>query len=566
MIGALAAAGLLVLVLTPTVAVVVLWRYRRAVQRSMMRPADTPAPVVVAPPPEALPRPPVGSPLLPELRWEVYGHDTGRPEPGSEAGRLLSRIRTALGQAAIVHLAAGVVYALVAATVMLTAGGLEARPVRFAAVAVALAWPLLPTLVIVRGLTRRGQWAAATAYTLLLVTVGLTAGGGAGEMLLFIGIIVGPGALLMIALTHRRVRAVAPLVAPGILLGSLALVATPWLAWPLVAVGAPVAGSLVAVGTLSLIAGLAAIFGYLRWVARRYERKRSSDRSLLLSAWWLLAASALGLLLAPDGLQWLMLALVPFGLHQAVVHVGTRVATRRADADENVRLLLLRAFGGRGRSEELLGRVSRVWRCVGNVQMIAGADLAAANLEPHEFLLFVRGALARRFVTGQRDLTQRFLERDLQRDPDGRYRVEEFFCHDDTWRLTVQQLIGDSDVILMDLRGFTEANRGVRYELATLVELVWLERVVLVVDAGTDMAMVESTIWDAWQHMSSTARNRLFGRTTLRMLRVDGALHFADDVLLRALCSAARPEAAGHRCAPGDGERPLPVTTDGSAD
>lgn len=79
-------------------------------------------------------------------------------------------------------------------------------------------------------------------------------------------------------------------------------------------------------------------------------------------------------------------------------------------------------------------------------------DLVTSTVEPHEFLDFLRGRIGRQFVSSALDLEQRISAMDRLPDPDARYRISEFFCHNDTWQMTVDRLATASDVVLMDLR------------------------------------------------------------------------------------------------------------------
>ena len=119
------------------------------------------------------------------------------------------------------------------------------------------------------------------------------------------------------------------------------------------------------------------------------------------------------------------------------------------------RLLLLRMFGDRDRSSRLLRDLTVHWRWVGSVDLITGTDLATELLEPHEFLDYLRGRLRRHFVRGPDDLTRRLDELDLRPDLDGRYRVNELLCHEDTWRPALEALVHEVDAVLIDLRGLT---------------------------------------------------------------------------------------------------------------
>ena len=117
----------------------------------------------------------------------------------------------------------------------------------------------------------------------------------------------------------------------------------------------------------------------------------------------------------------------------------------------------------------------------------------------HEFLDFVGGRLSRQFVRDEADLARRFAARALGPDPDGRHRVNEFFCHDDTWRPTMLRLAQAADVVLMDLRGFTPQNQGCRYELQQLLDFVALERVLVLIDADAPRLAL-------WVHSAGVGR------------------------------------------------------------
>jgi hypothetical protein len=50
------------------------------------------------------------------------------------------------------------------------------------------------------------------------------------------------------------------------------------------------------------------------------------------------------------------------------------------------------------RSERLFDAFGAHWRYLGPIQLISGPDLATTTIEPHEFLEFLTGKLARRFI------------------------------------------------------------------------------------------------------------------------------------------------------------------------
>jgi nucleoside 2-deoxyribosyltransferase len=63
--------------------------------------------------------------------------------------------------------------------------------------------------------------------------------------------------------------------------------------------------------------------------------------------------------------------------------------------------------------------------------------------------------------------------------------------------LTLEALLARSDIVLMDLRGFSRANRGCVFELQKLVNHGKLERTLFVLDDRTDRALLNTTLAEA---------------------------------------------------------------------
>jgi hypothetical protein len=144
--------------------------------------------------------------------------------------------------------------------------------------------------------------------------------------------------------------------------------------------------------------------------------------------------------------------------------------------------------------QRLLDQIASKWRYLGPVMMIGGPDLAVNNVEPDEFLSFVSGRTRRLFVSGPEDLAERMRSLEIRTDRDARYRIDEFFCFDDTWRPTVSQLLAQSDVVVMDLRSFGPENRGSSHELELLASRGALGQTVLLVDQSTDRALLDTIL------------------------------------------------------------------------
>ena len=187
------------------------------------------------------------------------------------------------------------------------------------------------------------------------------------------------------------------------------------------------------------------------------------------------------------------------------------------------------------RSERLFDGLKKRWLRTGSIGMIAGPDLVTSTVEPHEFLDFVGGRLSRRFIESEADMRQRLDRRDLRPDPDGRYRVNEFFCRQDTWQMTMRRLAADSDVVLMDLRSFSPGNQGCLWELQQLLNGTPLERVLFVVDETTDQTFLEDQLQALWGQVPADSPNRGHQPPVVRLFVAPSSMSRAADSLVKRL-------------------------------
>lgn len=202
-------------------------------------------------------------------------------------------------------------------------------------------------------------------------------------------------------------------------------------------------------------------------------------------------------------------------------------------------LLLLRVFALGKRSEQLFAALTTYWRYGGGIRFIAGPDLLTTTVEPHEFLDFVSGKLARRFIDGRETFNLRLSEEDHIPDHDSRFRVNDFFCHDSTWQMVLSGLVNSSQVVLMDLRGFSQKNDGCVFEINELVKVAPLDRAVFVIDETTDERFLQQIVQQAWEQMPVNSPNREFPLERFRPFRFEGTQRNEFRQLLQALCHAA---------------------------
>jgi hypothetical protein len=99
-------------------------------------------------------------------------------------------------------------------------------------------------------------------------------------------------------------------------------------------------------------------------------------------------------------------------------------------------------------------------------------------------------------------------EREHTADPDGRFRINNFFCHADSWQSVLPRLVQDGDTVLMDLRNFSAASTGCLHELHYLLQEVPISRCLLVVDDTTDKSFLKHTLQDEWGRLPPGSPNR----------------------------------------------------------
>ena len=119
----------------------------------------------------------------------------------------------------------------------------------------------------------------------------------------------------------------------------------------------------------------------------------------------------------------------------------------------------------------------------------------------------------------------------------GRHRVNEFFCHADTWQMTMTQLAAQTNAVLMDLRSFSPGNQGCLYELQALLNNVSLTRVLLVIDDTTDRTFLEQTLQSLWSKIYRKSVNLRLSSPELRLFRLSHQTAGEVKALLKRLLS-----------------------------
>jgi len=250
-------------------------------------------------------------------------------------------------------------------------------------------------------------------------------------------------------------------------------------------------------GLFSIVPWLAAFFP-VRFIARRlaaaYQRKAFSEPLYLAAGLWLITLLIQALTLS-HSMGWRAYNLLLAGLLFPLFTLAMKPALQPRHQPPT--LLLLRVFRRDRGIEALFDQVVEQWRYSGNTLLIAGKDLALRNLEPDELFGFLSGRLRERFINDNAGLQQALSSLDLSSDPDGRYRVNEFFCFDGSWKMVLAALVGKADRVLMDLRGYSADRAGCSHELSVLARQAHLQKLVVLFDADTDKTGAERLLADS---------------------------------------------------------------------
>ena len=375
---------------------------------------------------------------------------------------------------------------------------------RIAAVALLHLWPMIPALGLMWRWSRKRLFAVLALWCIgcFLILLWRSLEPRPMELASALAAEIGPGmAIVALMLLGNATRAIAPwLLLPFTGLAWASIVGTDILA-VMVEKGSPLIMSLAGwLGANTVLVLFVLLPWALAWwplrrlgqaLGRAYSRKWLSDLMVVFTTIWAISILEKAVTTFGSAGLYAVAMFLPLLWIPLVMLVYRRMQTPKGRPPT---LLVLRVFQHDEQVRELFDHVIERWRLSGNTVMIAGTDLAERTLDAEDIFTFLDGKLAERFIRTPADVAPRIAAFDMAPDADGRYRVNECYCHDTTWQNALHALVEGSDVVLMDLRGFKAHNAGCRYEMDVLSKAARPVHVVMLFDAQTDRAAASDTI------------------------------------------------------------------------
>ena len=522
--------------------------YRRAVIRTMEKQSGQPD---IAQPPPLAESP--GSP--PETRLTVRILEPSQISERTPLSPYQNILLKAPNKAVLIYLFAGIGYAAVMTWGTLTSGQIPAAPARVGIIMMIYAWPVTLAAQYISGTTSRRWGRPMILYWVLYITLALLAKAiNPNAILVDIfrlwGMFNIPTTLVWWIVLNRRLGAISPLVLIISFLavtGSLVMVelfssnmfVQNFIYTILIPLNLGGQGLFFANLVIGFLVFCVLGWLVLSWIRWQYQNQKISEQIIILDALWLFFSVYEGVSLVFEGLVWALTPFLAFLVYKVILEIGFRWLSQKIRIPHPPCLLLLRVFSLGRRSEQLFDAISTHWRYLGNIHLIAGPDLATTTIEPHEFMDYVGGKLSHNFIDSAEKLETTLADCKKHPDHDSRFRVQEFFCYGDTWKVVLARLAETCDAVLMDLRGFSPQNAGCIFEINALIHHLPLDQVVFSVDETTNLEFLNTTIESAWENLASDSPNRAITNPSLSLFKYQSRQNISLERLLETLGEAA---------------------------
>jgi hypothetical protein len=228
-----------------------------------------------------------------------------------------------------------------------------------------------------------------------------------------------------------------------------------------------------------------------------------------------------------------------YGLYIVALHSILHKLRATRIGRPSKRLLLLRVFGRADQRETLLDLLDDTWRYLGRIDLIAGTDLAMRTLGSRMIEAFLLRRADQQFLETAAEVDRRLEHLHSRLEGDARYPINNVYCYATAWQRAVERLALRSDVVLMDLRGFTNRNQGCMIELTLVVQRIPLSHIVLLTDFSSDYQQLEQVAQAAWAQLPPKSPNAGLCEPVLTVLNAPRWTKENRSALFKLLLSAS---------------------------
>jgi hypothetical protein len=149
--------------------------------------------------------------------------------------------------------------------------------------------------------------------------------------------------------------------------------------------------------------------------------------------------------------------------------------------------------------------------------------------------------MKQKFMSSPEALTKRLNKLDQKPTQlDNTFIEEPVMCYDNTWKQAVDGLVNTADVILMDLRGFSEANKGCAYEVNILFDRVNVNSIVFM-GYKDAIPLIRRIIEEQWEQLAETSPNLNTKKPIANLYVIKKENHKDVDAILKLLLGATKP-------------------------
>jgi hypothetical protein len=234
---------------------------------------------------------------------------------------------------------------------------------------------------------------------------------------------------------------------------------------------------------------------------------------VVVGMWWLMniggnvLTAYLAVMYAVDSRVLLaVLSLITIAANVLITRRQGRRLQQEAMNRRPLNLLFLWVFGSMRNPGSITFGFGAVWRCIGTIRLLGGAGFMGDSVAMARS--FLKGRTGDLVVQTPEELTRKLETFDRRPNRVGLYGQHMLLCNDTVWQMALHTLLREADVVLMDLRRFSPANRGATYELGQLIDHFPTARFALLADQSTDGEFLSASLRDAWQAMDADSPNR----------------------------------------------------------